>query len=742
MPIRRVRLALGIIAGFLVISSCTTPPVFLSVHEDRTRDSPVAAINQHGYTARVGDFVYQVKASECTYPPDMRFQTGVHILGKPGIVTALHGVLGCDSLLAVAASSTNPDKLNVLDRLEIVEVDIARDIALIAPVSSILTETLSIESGLRTSISMQYPDCSSDRPSIPIRMWGYPHPNLISRTGGVICRPQLRHRFPHSHPERAKLEQRRSPLVSISILDVDIDATYGFSGGPIIHEESHEVLGIIIGGLSDLNIQNAWAVPWTDIEWQTSKIARKALDDLAEHTTLPTTLSVLTGSDEQIQQNQPSEPIDSGTEQHISSLPSVTPGVAQVLVATFEPPNFSQYDAAGAIVTALQNEIAGGSNLVQVIRHDVIVHDDAQAREIACQLSDGIVVWGSSQTNSTIVNYTSCYDKYVARRIYPDLVQNGYAVLSDIEIDAPFIASIVLGRLYFTQERFADVKSIIGKAIRRVTSPTRPQQQTIDGLDEAYLLRGNALLSEWKHNEAAADYILALEIDYELSEARYNYAIAQYFGQNDSAAAVRELDTLLELDPGYRNAYVFRGSIFAVLATEDEEPSSEYGLRAIEDFSEIISGYPDNHAAIFDAILNRAILLHRLDMFDEARSDLDRVLGANLDCSPVYKTEILQAEQNDGDLWCGRAANELAELYVDSLDINHKDAVELAELATDKLESTLVWPYAMDTLAKSYAKVHRCEDAAQTIHAALDYDSSLQFLVETQEEIYKICPEH
>jgi hypothetical protein len=76
--------------------------------------------------------IYQIKA-ECKGKPNLRLQTGVRIQGYSGVVTALHGVAGCAEITAISNSPVTPRELVNISDLEIVQVDIARDIALLAP---------------------------------------------------------------------------------------------------------------------------------------------------------------------------------------------------------------------------------------------------------------------------------------------------------------------------------------------------------------------------------------------------------------------------------------------------------------------------------------------------------------------------------------------------------------------------------------------------------------------------------
>ena len=70
---------------------------------------------------------YRIKAAGCIHEPTQRQLTGFRMKGKRGIVTALHGVVDCDSISAVTDDTSAP----YFNDLRIREVDIERDSALL-----------------------------------------------------------------------------------------------------------------------------------------------------------------------------------------------------------------------------------------------------------------------------------------------------------------------------------------------------------------------------------------------------------------------------------------------------------------------------------------------------------------------------------------------------------------------------------------------------------------------------------
>jgi hypothetical protein len=103
-----------------------------------------------------------------------------------------------------------------------------------------------------------------------------------------MCRTPLKNRIPPNYPQRGPLSIRNSPQLSINILDVSILAAHGHSGGPLLVKDvdpvsgivHDKVIGIVIGGLP-INIANAWAVPWPDVDLIPIEQVRAEIDELA-----------------------------------------------------------------------------------------------------------------------------------------------------------------------------------------------------------------------------------------------------------------------------------------------------------------------------------------------------------------------------------------------------------------------------------------------------------------------------
>lgn len=226
------------------------------------------AIAQQSNT-EIGQFIYQITAEECPQNPNRRLQTGFAVSNGnvTGIVTALHGVIGCKNIIAT------PDNAIPIRNLEVSHVDIDHDIALLT------TQTLPISfSGIKHFIS-DFNDlnisCESTT-SEPVIVLGYPRAaNFKEKREGVIsCVRNLKQKL-SDDPNRTEeyevqkaLRIRNSPHLKIDIFDVKVSGvTHGDSGAPIFKKDTDRLLGVTIGGLGTGNV---WGIPWNSITWNPS----------------------------------------------------------------------------------------------------------------------------------------------------------------------------------------------------------------------------------------------------------------------------------------------------------------------------------------------------------------------------------------------------------------------------------------------------------------------------------------
>lgn len=221
-----------------------------------TRVLAVFAVMSPGFFAPAAPspttHIYRISAGECTSRSDAIAQTGFRVNGLSGIVTALHGVVGCRS---VTASSGD----DVLNDLEIVKADIARDIALLWSPRLAERSPVGLVAAPRGDVTGQD----------GLQVIGYPKGVFKPRPTtkiDILDRAQLADLLPPGQDFNA-LTKRASPAIDIDVLSIQAPLVPGHSGAPLLNREGR-VLGVVNGGLDLGRIDMAWAIPWQDIQWQ------------------------------------------------------------------------------------------------------------------------------------------------------------------------------------------------------------------------------------------------------------------------------------------------------------------------------------------------------------------------------------------------------------------------------------------------------------------------------------------
>jgi S1-C subfamily serine protease len=174
--------------------------------------------------------------------------TGFRVKDQIGIVTALHGVVGCDDIWA---ENTSGQYLQ-LKTLRITAVDIDRDVAVL------YSEDLAKlpASGLELS-----PD-----PLRAVRVEGMPQGNKGLGGKVELNDPPLGPLDPVLGDKASgQLGPRNSPSLNKEILRLK-GLEPGDSGGPILDGENR-VAAIADGGLKGGASRVCWAIPYRDIHW-------------------------------------------------------------------------------------------------------------------------------------------------------------------------------------------------------------------------------------------------------------------------------------------------------------------------------------------------------------------------------------------------------------------------------------------------------------------------------------------
>jgi hypothetical protein len=201
------------------------------------------------------DQVYRVQAASCG-PKNARFvQSGFRsvVQGQVGLVTALHGVVGCRRVVAVQEAELGN---SYIADLALAKFSVAHDVAFF--VSPRLAEQpgrpLQPASDLRASglRVVGYPQEAARQLQHPLELFDDPRVTIFRQ-------------FEGSETVR-RLEQRASPSVHVAVLMVRGALQSGYSGAPVF-AASGSVVGIGNGGLAQGFAQINWVMPFAGIPW-------------------------------------------------------------------------------------------------------------------------------------------------------------------------------------------------------------------------------------------------------------------------------------------------------------------------------------------------------------------------------------------------------------------------------------------------------------------------------------------
>ncbi|HEV7905653.1 MAG TPA: serine protease [Pyrinomonadaceae bacterium] len=229
------------------------------------------------------EHIYLIKMFDCAHQPTQRSQTGFQVRGTKGLITALHGVIDCQRVMASSRKGL------VLDQpLNVVKTDIDHDVALL---SSPQLEIVDV--GLESAPPIAWELLAT------VKVYGHPYGISNLETTLTLRKPPLKPLKDLVPPTPLSfLLERRSPNHLINVLNLQGNLLPGHSGAPIL-DSSDRVVGVANGGLREGFAGISWAIPFRDIEWDIMSLSYKRLHALKQldpneifmADSVPTTLS-------------------------------------------------------------------------------------------------------------------------------------------------------------------------------------------------------------------------------------------------------------------------------------------------------------------------------------------------------------------------------------------------------------------------------------------------------------------
>jgi len=184
--------------------------------------------------------------------------------GYDGLITALHGVVDCESRVARRVEG----ELS-FENLEIVEVDVRNDVALLS------------SSRLAAANLPRLSKGSVPKPLAQLWVVGHPVSLLVQYRMGLTLESAdkvLADLIPEGE-EKLKLKYRASPSVSAPVLSLTGHLQPGHSGAPILDDQGRAI-GIGNGGLKGGTLAIGWGIPLSEVRLSSKDSRLTLLNDL------------------------------------------------------------------------------------------------------------------------------------------------------------------------------------------------------------------------------------------------------------------------------------------------------------------------------------------------------------------------------------------------------------------------------------------------------------------------------
>ncbi|MCW5212850.1 DUF1566 domain-containing protein [Desulfobulbus sp. TB] len=222
-------------------------------------------IHLPGYAAQYSPHVFKIESEgcslikDCSSCPAVKGKTaqtgfvvkGNIVQGKSGIITALHGVVGRQSI-----SARDFQRGKSFHDLKIIAVDIDHDLAL-----------LSSDKLQKEKEGFNFPKQKTSYKGIEIRCIGYPFDvpgQQLKKQLSIHSDPEILSYFVPANVS-SWLGKRGSPNPSLKALNIEGQLLPGYSGAPILNNRD-EVVGVADGGLQ-IGSAMSWAIPYDQIRW-------------------------------------------------------------------------------------------------------------------------------------------------------------------------------------------------------------------------------------------------------------------------------------------------------------------------------------------------------------------------------------------------------------------------------------------------------------------------------------------
>ncbi|MBP7960547.1 MAG: hypothetical protein KBG20_02430 [Caldilineaceae bacterium] len=238
---------------------------------------------------RIGQYVVILTVHGCfgQEADQQRHLTGFFSSDKEGIITALHGVIGCFKEkesgtmgpcieITVTGAFDQEDEdmrergIVTYDCLQVKEVYVAGDIVhLYSPLLGKHRGSYWPNDGLQVNTPpLPFNQLSCDTKSIvDVLVFGFPKRSnaIIKRVVDVLCIRTFGafviDRIPEDYYKY--LGERKSPDLKTKILNLQGPLEAGDSGSPVIRKTDGTLIGIVLGGVPE-ELYARWALPWPE----------------------------------------------------------------------------------------------------------------------------------------------------------------------------------------------------------------------------------------------------------------------------------------------------------------------------------------------------------------------------------------------------------------------------------------------------------------------------------------------